>query len=332
MNPSAARELTGPTPLGDSVGRWDGATLVVTTTRISWPFFSQLGIRQSPAVEIVERFTPDRRRQPPRLRDDGHGFRDVHAARRAAPALALAAERDAAAVRVHGSLALGSDAVAMPDTTPSPRSCSRTARAPGCAHASMQAIADAFERRGIATLALRLSVHDGGPQPRRSAGRRDAAIAEAYAAAAERTKLPIWLGGHSFGGRMASHAVVDRELPAAGLIFCSFPLHMPGKPDTKRAQHLAAIRSRCCSSRGRATSSPSARCSSRSSRPAERRRCTGSNRRSRLPRAEAPRGTRRTASSTRWPRPRATSSTAMCRRVASSGETAARDRSPRAPR
>jgi predicted alpha/beta-hydrolase family hydrolase len=40
---------------------------------------------------------------------------------------------------------------------------------------------------------------------------------------------------------MASHAIVDHALPAAGLIFCSFPLHMPGKPDTKRAQHLAAI-------------------------------------------------------------------------------------------
>jgi hypothetical protein len=38
MNLSAARELTQPTPLGDSVGRWDGATLVVKTTRISWPF------------------------------------------------------------------------------------------------------------------------------------------------------------------------------------------------------------------------------------------------------------------------------------------------------
>src|SRR5688572_15313998 len=58
MNPGVTRELTAPTPLGDSVGRWDGATLVVTTSRISWPFFSQLGIRQSPSVEIVERFTP----------------------------------------------------------------------------------------------------------------------------------------------------------------------------------------------------------------------------------------------------------------------------------
>jgi predicted alpha/beta-hydrolase family hydrolase len=27
-----------------------------------------------------------------------------------------------------------------------------------------------------------------------------------------------------------------------GLIFCSFPLHMPGKPDTKRAQHLASVK------------------------------------------------------------------------------------------
>jgi hypothetical protein len=58
MNANATRELPQPSPLGFSLGRWDGATLVVTTTRINWPFFSQLGIRQSPAVEIVERFTP----------------------------------------------------------------------------------------------------------------------------------------------------------------------------------------------------------------------------------------------------------------------------------
>jgi predicted alpha/beta-hydrolase family hydrolase len=41
---------------------------------------------------------------------------------------------------------------------------------------------------------------------------------------------------------MASHAVLDQNVPAQGLVFCSFPLHMPRKPDTKRAQHLAAIR------------------------------------------------------------------------------------------
>lgn len=112
----------------------------------------------------------------------------------------------------------------------------------GMRHASMQAIADAFERRGIATLRFDFPFMAAGRNrvdPPPVAGQ---AIAEAYAAAAERTSLAVWLGGHSFGGRMASHAVLDRELPAAGLIFCSFPLHMPGKPDTKRAQHLPAIR------------------------------------------------------------------------------------------
>jgi uncharacterized protein len=112
----------------------------------------------------------------------------------------------------------------------------------GMRHASMQAIADAFERRGIATLRFDFPYMAAGRNRVDSPAVATQAIAAAYAAAAERSSLPIWLGGHSFGGRMASHAVVDRELPAAGLIFCSFPLHLPGKPETKRAVHLGAIR------------------------------------------------------------------------------------------
>ena len=112
----------------------------------------------------------------------------------------------------------------------------------GMRHASMQAIADAFERRGIATLRFDFPYMTAGRNRVDSPAVATQAIAEAYAAAAEHTKLPLWLGGHSFGGRMASHAVLDRKLPAAGLIYCSFPLHMPGKPDTKRAAHLGAIR------------------------------------------------------------------------------------------
>jgi predicted alpha/beta-hydrolase family hydrolase len=112
----------------------------------------------------------------------------------------------------------------------------------GMRHASMQAIADAFERRGIATLRFDFPYMAAGRSRVDAPAVATQAIAAAYAAALQRTRLPVWLGGHSFGGRMASHAVVDRQVPAAGLIFCSFPLHLPGKPDTKRAAHLGSIR------------------------------------------------------------------------------------------
>jgi predicted alpha/beta-hydrolase family hydrolase len=112
----------------------------------------------------------------------------------------------------------------------------------GMRHASLQAIADAFERRGIATLRFDFPYMAAGRSRVDSPAVATQAIAAAYAAARERTTLPLWLGGHSFGGRMASHAVIDRGVPAAGLIFCSFPLHTPGKPDTKRARHLSSIR------------------------------------------------------------------------------------------
>lgn len=46
------------TPLGYSVGRWEGETLVVRTTRISWPYLTPNGrIPQSDAVEVEERFS-----------------------------------------------------------------------------------------------------------------------------------------------------------------------------------------------------------------------------------------------------------------------------------
>jgi hypothetical protein len=50
-----------PTPLGHSTGRWDGDTLVVTTTDIDWPYFQLYGLEgipQSVEMTLVERFTP----------------------------------------------------------------------------------------------------------------------------------------------------------------------------------------------------------------------------------------------------------------------------------
>jgi uncharacterized protein len=51
---------------------------------------------------------------------------------------------------------------------------------------------------------------------------------------------PLFLGGKSMGGRIASHIVAEGE-PAAGLIFLGYPLHPPGRPDRIRDAHLSAI-------------------------------------------------------------------------------------------
>lgn len=49
-----------PAPMGHSVGRWDGDDLVVETSRISSPYFDDLGTPQSEALRLVERFRLDR--------------------------------------------------------------------------------------------------------------------------------------------------------------------------------------------------------------------------------------------------------------------------------
>ncbi len=59
MGDDASAENQPPSALGYSVGRWEGNALVVTTTRINWPYFKVFGLvaaPQSEDMEIVERF------------------------------------------------------------------------------------------------------------------------------------------------------------------------------------------------------------------------------------------------------------------------------------
>jgi predicted alpha/beta-hydrolase family hydrolase len=112
----------------------------------------------------------------------------------------------------------------------------------GMTHAHMEAIAAAFGRCGIATLRFNFPFIEAGRKRVDSPAVATAAVAAAYAATRARTRLPVWLGGHSFGGRMASHAVLTHALDPVGLVFCSFPLHPPERPAVDRAAHLAALR------------------------------------------------------------------------------------------
>jgi predicted alpha/beta-hydrolase family hydrolase len=54
----------------------------------------------------------------------------------------------------------------------------------------------------------------------------------------------VAVGGHSYGGRVASLAAAEPDAPYAGLVLFSYPLHPPGSPERTEARiaHWPAIR------------------------------------------------------------------------------------------
>src|SRR3989440_2282516 len=113
----------------------------------------------------------------------------------------------------------------------------------GMRHRFLEAIARQLGEREIGTLRYQF------PYMERRAGRTDppaVAAATVRAAATEAARaapgLPIVAGGKSFGGRMTSTAQAEAPLPGVrGLVFLGFPLHPPGKPGDKRAEHLEGV-------------------------------------------------------------------------------------------
>ena len=67
-----------------------------------------------------------------------------------------------------------------------------------------------------------------------------AAIAEARADEVFRS-LPLFIGGKSMGGRIASHVAAQGVEGVSGLVFLGYPLHPPGRPQQRRDAHLPAI-------------------------------------------------------------------------------------------
>jgi len=53
--------------------------------------------------------------------------------------------------------------------------------------------------------------------------------------------LPLFIGGKSMGGRIASHVAAQGAGGIAGLVFLGYPLHPPGKPQQRRDEHLPRI-------------------------------------------------------------------------------------------
>jgi predicted alpha/beta-hydrolase family hydrolase len=111
-------------------------------------------------------------------------------------------------------------------------------------HPFMKALALAFQAAGITTIRSNFPFMEnkkGRPDTPIVAGKTIAATISF--AAKKYSKLPLFAGGKSFGGRMTSQLLsVTPDERVTGIVFFGFPLHPPGTPDTKRAEHLGNLK------------------------------------------------------------------------------------------
>ena len=115
----------------------------------------------------------------------------------------------------------------------------------GMHHSFMVALAQSLAEKGIGTMRFNF------PFTENKKGRPDSpAVAHQTIEAAIHKarklfpKLPLFVAGKSFGGRMTSQFMAAKpDDSLKGIIFYGFPLHAPGKPSIERAEHLKDVRS-----------------------------------------------------------------------------------------
>ena len=128
-------------------------------------------------------------------------------------------------------------------TSPRPQAVLVVAHGAGAGmdHPFLVGFCEAIADERVATLRFNFPYLEAGRRSPDTAPVAIASVRAAFESAATSAKgAPVFAGGKSFGGRMASMAVAD-GMPAAGLVFLGYPLHPPGKPDRLRDEHLYGI-------------------------------------------------------------------------------------------
>ncbi len=102
--------------------------------------------------------------------------------------------------------------------------------------------AEGLAERGLSCATFDFSYIDAGKRVPDPPAVLEARWREAIEAGAKALPgLPLFIGGKSMGGRIASQVAAQGAANIAGLVFLGYPLHPPGKPQQRRDAHLPAI-------------------------------------------------------------------------------------------
>ena len=113
-----------------------------------------------------------------------------------------------------------------------------------CRTLLLSTLAEAFCAAGLFVLRCDLPFRQSrphGPPPRGSAERDQAGLRAAVASMRAIAPGPIFLGGHSYGGRQASILAAGEPGLVKRLLLLSFPLHPPKRPAELRSKHFPSL-------------------------------------------------------------------------------------------
>ncbi len=115
----------------------------------------------------------------------------------------------------------------------------------GSSHPWMRHVAAELQARGVRVVTFDFPyMAEGRKMPDRGPV-LEASFAAQWAKVAATTTGPIYAGGKSMGGRIASQVAAKGGFTPVptGLVFFGYPLHPPGKPEMRRDRHLPDISS-----------------------------------------------------------------------------------------
>jgi predicted alpha/beta-hydrolase family hydrolase len=113
----------------------------------------------------------------------------------------------------------------------------------GQTHPWMQRVVRAFAEHGVTALTFNFPYMDAGRSAPDRAPLLESHYAKVWRDLSARADGPLFAGGKSMGGRIASQvAAAGGFAPApAGLVFFGYPLHPPNQPLKRRDEHLPRV-------------------------------------------------------------------------------------------
>ena len=111
----------------------------------------------------------------------------------------------------------------------------------GQRHPYMVGTAERLRGRSVSVVTFDFGYTERGKRMPDPNDALEACLAAVYGEAKSRNRGPLFAGGKSMGGRIASQCAAKGAIDPEGLVFLGYPLHPPGKPAQRRDRPLPAV-------------------------------------------------------------------------------------------